>query len=121
MRAGDFDAGSGMAILTRQVEYKDGDILLEAYVAWDDSSSDVRPGVLISHAWAGRGEFEESKAEHLAELGYVGFALDLYGKGVKGDDPEQNKRTNATAARRQGDVAAAHAPRIGAHQEAERS
>ncbi len=46
-----------MAILTRQVEYKDGDILLEAYVAWDDSSSDARPGVLISHAWAGRGEF----------------------------------------------------------------
>jgi len=79
-----------MAILTRQVEYKDGDILLEAYVAWDDSSSDARPGVLISHAWAGRGEFEESKAEHLAELGYVGFALDLYGKGVKGEDPEQN-------------------------------
>lgn len=80
-----------MAILTRQVEYKDGDILLEAYVAWDDSSSDARPGVLISHAWAGRGEFEESKAEHLAELGYVGFALDLYGKGVKGEDPEQNR------------------------------
>ena len=80
-----------MSIQTRQVEYNDGDILLEAYMAWDDSSSDARPGVLISHAWAGRGEFEESKAEQLAELGYVGFALDLYGKGVKGGDPEQNK------------------------------
>ena len=79
-----------MAIQTRQVEYKDGDILLEAYMAWDDSSSDHRPGVLISHAWAGRGELEESKAEQLAELGYVGFALDLYGKGVKGSNPEQN-------------------------------
>jgi len=80
-----------MEILTRQVEYKDGDILLEGYMAWDDTSSDRRPGVLISHAWAGRSEFEEGKAEQLAELGYVGFALDLYGKGIKGSNPEQNR------------------------------
>ena len=80
-----------MEILTRQIEYKEGDILLEGYMAWDDTSSDRRPGVLISHAWAGRSEFEESKAEQLAELGYVGFALDLYGKGVRGSSPEQNR------------------------------
>jgi dienelactone hydrolase len=81
-----------MTIHERLVEYKDGDILLEAYMAWDESTThDRRPGVLISHAWAGRGEFEENKAAQLAELGYVGFALDLYGKGVKGTDPEQNR------------------------------
>ena len=80
-----------MSIQTRLVEYKDGDILLEAYVAWDESSHDSRPGVLISHAWSGRSEFEEGKAAQLAELGYVGFALDLYGKGVKGGDPDQNR------------------------------
>jgi dienelactone hydrolase len=79
-----------MAIQTKLLEYRDGDILLEAYMAYDDSSSDPRPGVLISHAWGGRDEHEESKAESLAELGYVGFALDLYGKGVKGSDPKQN-------------------------------
>jgi dienelactone hydrolase len=80
-----------MAIQMKQIEYRDGDILLEAYMAYDDSSSDQRPGVLISHAWGGRGEHEESKAERLAELGYVGFALDLYGKGVLGSDPKQNQ------------------------------
>jgi dienelactone hydrolase len=80
-----------MAIQTKQIEYRDGDILLEAYMAYDDSSSDHRPGVLISHAWGGRGEHEEGKAERLAELGYVGFALDLYGKGVQGSDPKQNQ------------------------------
>ena len=80
-----------MAIQTRQVEYRDHAIELEAYMAYDDASSDRRPGVLISHAWAGRGEFEENKAEMLAELGYVGFALDLYGKGVQGSNPEQNQ------------------------------
>ena len=80
-----------MGIQTKPIEYRDGDILLEAYMAFDDSSSDPRPGVLISHAWGGRGELEESKAERLAELGYVGFALDLYGKGVTGSDPKQNQ------------------------------
>lgn len=80
-----------MAIHERLVEYKDGDILLEAYMAWEDTGSDRKPGVLVSHAWGGRGDLEENKAAQLAELGYVGFALDLYGKGVKGSNPEQNR------------------------------
>lgn len=79
-----------MAIQTKRIEYRDGDILLEAYMACDDSGPDHKPGVLISHAWGGRGEHEEGKAERLAELGYVGFALDLYGKGVKGSGPKEN-------------------------------
>ena len=59
-------------------------------MAWDDSGSDARPGVLISHAWAGRGDHEEHRAEQLAELGYVGFALDLYGQGQRGTTKEEN-------------------------------
>lgn len=59
-------------------------------MAWDAAASDARPGVLISHAWAGRGELEEGKALQLAELGYVGFALDLYGKGIRGTSSEEN-------------------------------
>ena len=79
-----------LAIQTRSIEYKDGDVLLEGYLAWDDTNGDQRPGVLISHAWAGRSEFEEGKAESLAELGYAGFAIDLYGKGVRGTNAEEN-------------------------------
>jgi len=81
-----------LGIQTRQVEYRDGDTVLEAHVAWDDAVSGLRPGVLVSHAWAGRSEFEDRKAERLAELGYVGFALDLYGKGVLGRDNDENAR-----------------------------
>ncbi len=79
-----------MAIQAQTVEYKDGGTVLEAYTAWDDSGSDARPGVLVSHAWGGRGEFEENRAEQLAELGYVGFALDMYGKGARGSSREEN-------------------------------
>jgi len=47
--------------------------------------------VAIAHAWAGRTPFEEGKARALAEQGYVGFALDMYGKGVRGTSTEENQ------------------------------
>jgi len=54
-----------------------------------------QPGVLVSHAWGGRSELECAKARELAALGYRGFALDLYGKGVLGSGPEQNSKLMA--------------------------
>ncbi len=71
---------------TETIEYKDGDTLLEAYVAYDESISGPRPAVLIAHDWTGRRDFATSKADEMAALGYVGFALDMYGKGVFGKD-----------------------------------
>ena len=79
-----------VAILERLVEYSDGEQPLEGYVAWDDSRREPRPGVLGSHAWRGRSPLEEQKARDLAELGYVGFALDMYGKGILGANPQEN-------------------------------
>lgn len=79
-----------MAIQTRTIEYKDGDHTFDAYMAWDDTCHESRPGVLISHAWGGRSDIEENKAAVLAELGYVGFAIDLYGKGIRGSNPDEN-------------------------------
>ncbi|MDH4047359.1 MAG: dienelactone hydrolase family protein [Gammaproteobacteria bacterium] len=81
-----------MGIRTRKHVYVDGDATFEAYLAWDDGVTQPRPGVLVSHAWRGRSEFENGKAEDLARLGYVGFALDLYGRGVLGTQPEENRR-----------------------------
>jgi dienelactone hydrolase len=48
--------------------------------------------VLISHAWGGRDNFVADKARKLAGLGYVGFALDIYGKGVLGTSKEENAK-----------------------------
>ncbi len=44
------------------------------------------PAVLVFHAWSGRKALEESVALRLAELGYVGAAVDLYGVGRRGTD-----------------------------------
>ena len=79
-----------MTIKTETIEYQDGDTLLEAYVAYDESLNQPLPAVVISHAWGGREEFECARARDMAGLGYVGFALDVYGKGVIGSGPEEN-------------------------------
>lgn len=73
-------------MLNETIEYNDGDTILEGYVAYDESLSGSRPAVLIAHDWTGRGEFATGKADEIAKLGYVGFALDMYGKGVFGAD-----------------------------------
>ena len=80
-----------MTIKHRLIEYQDGDTVLEGRLSWDDSVPGRRPGILVSHTIAGRAALEESKADKLAELGYVALALDLYGKGVRGQTPEENR------------------------------
>jgi dienelactone hydrolase len=81
-----------MAIVSNTVSYLDGEVLLEAFFAFDDSFSGRRPAVLINHAWGGRDDFVAEKAKKIAELGYIGFALDMYGKGVSGSGPEENAK-----------------------------
>lgn len=65
-------------------------------MAWDSNKTAASPGVLISHTIRGRTPFEESKAVALAEKGYVGFALDVYGKAEIGSGDE-NGRANMNA------------------------
>ena len=79
-----------MKIETRRLQYHDGDVVLEGMVAWDSDARGPLPGVMIAHAWGGEGDFENGKARALAELGYVGFALDMYGRGRRGGNPDEN-------------------------------
>lgn len=73
----------------QQFDYRDGDTLLQAGIAFP-AGEDKAPAVLIVHQWAGRGEGEHKTAERLAELGYVGIAIDMFGKDVKGDPSGDN-------------------------------
>lgn len=79
-----------MTIQTRLIEYPHNGTTLEGMLVWDDAVAGPRPAVAISHTWAGRSPFEEGRARELAGLGYVGFAIDMYGKGRRGETPEQN-------------------------------
>lgn len=75
---------------TEKIQYTDQGTPCIAHVAYDEQISGKRPAVLIAHAWGGRESFEDQKAEALAELGYVGFALDVYGNGQLGTNKEEN-------------------------------
>ncbi len=66
-----------------------GDVTMKLFVCAPDSDS-AAPAVLVSHAWGGQTEFEKNKARQVAQLGYVGVALDVYGDNQTGSNPEQN-------------------------------
>jgi len=79
---------SQAAIKTQTIEYKEGDTVLEGFVAYDDAVTGKRPGVLVVHQWKGLTDYEKKRAEMLAGLGYVAFAVDIYGKGVRPTDTQ---------------------------------
>jgi len=70
-------------LVTRTVEYRQGDTVLEGYLAYDTSGPAKKPGVLVFHQFTGVSGYEKKRAEQLAALGYVAFAADVYGKGVR--------------------------------------
>lgn len=76
-------------VKTKTVLYHDGATSLEGYVAFDDSKKGPRPGVLLIHDWTGLQDYAQSRAKQLAELGYVAFAADIYGKGIRPTDPKE--------------------------------
>jgi len=76
-------------IITRDIEYKAGDVEMLGYLAYDDKYTEPRPGVLIIHQWKGLIENEKMRARMLAELGYVAFAIDLYGKTIRPADAKE--------------------------------
>jgi dienelactone hydrolase len=76
-------AGAQSAIKTETVEYRDGDTVLEGYLAYNDTLEGKRPAVLIVHEWTGLGGYVKRRAKQIAELGYVAFAVDIYGRGVR--------------------------------------
>ena len=77
---------------SRFCEYEEGGKSFEAYLAYEPNELKSKPAVLIAHAWAGRGQFEIDMANTLASWGYIGFAADVYGKGVLGTSTEENSK-----------------------------
>ena len=70
-------------IVSKAVEYRQDDVVLEGLSVYDDAFNGKRPAVLVVHQWKGLGDYEKKRAEMLARLGYNVFAADIYGKGVR--------------------------------------
>lgn len=77
-------------IRTETILYEGPEGLYEGYVSWDETlGMQTRPGILISHAYFGLTQFEIDQSIALAHLGYVGVAIDMYGKGKRAKSAEE--------------------------------
>ncbi len=77
------------AVKTQTVDYKIGDKEFKGFLAWDDSVTDKRPGVLVVPEWWGLNDYAKSRAAQLAKLGYAALAMDPYGDGKTTSDPKE--------------------------------
>jgi len=77
------------AVKTETVTYKVGDKTFKGFLAYDDGVKDKRPGILVVHEFWGLNDYARKRAEQLAGLGYVAFAVDMYGDGKTTEHPKE--------------------------------
>jgi dienelactone hydrolase len=77
------------AVKTEEVTYQGGGLSMKGLIAWDDAITGPRPGVLVVHEWWGNNDYARGRAKMLAELGYVGMAVDMFGDGKTADHPDK--------------------------------
>ena len=78
---------TGETVHTEEVVYESQGQKLNGYLAYDPRIKEPRPGVLVVHEWWGHNDYARKRAEMLAEMGYVAFAVDMYGDGKTADHP----------------------------------
>ena len=78
-----------MSIQTENKNYSVDNIDFKGYLAWDDSVSEARPGVLVFPEWWGLNDYIKKRTEQIAELGYLALGVDMYGEGKTVDTPQE--------------------------------
>lgn len=76
----------------RPLDYTSDGTTMKGYVAYDDSFTGKRPGILVVHEFWGHNEYARSRARMLAGLGYVALALDMYGEGRQSGHPDEARK-----------------------------
>lgn len=76
------------SIAEQDVVYTADGTTLKGFMAAPGDTSRKRPGVLVVHEWWGHNEHARAQARRLAEAGYVGLALDMYGDGKNTTHPD---------------------------------
>jgi dienelactone hydrolase len=75
-------------IVGKEVTYKAGGTTMKGYIAYDNSLTRRRPGVLVVHEWWGLNDYARIRARQIAKLGYTALAVDMYGNGQQADHPK---------------------------------
>lgn len=72
-----------------QLAYKDGSDDMEGYGVYAKDAKMRLPVVLIVHQWMGLTDYEKTRAQQLAQMGYLAICIDVYGKGVRPENQQQ--------------------------------
>ena len=83
-------------IIAQDLEYKSNGMEMQGYIAYDCAAKGKRPAVIIVHEWNGLGDYVKGRAKQVAELGYVAFCADIYGKGVRASSMEESAKLAGT-------------------------
>jgi dienelactone hydrolase len=84
-------AAPAASIETKEVTYSSGSTELKGFIAYP-ATTEKRPAVIVVHEWWGPNDYVRMRAKMLAELGYVGFAIDMYGNGKVATHPDDAKK-----------------------------
>jgi len=82
-------------LIGKKVEYQVDADTMRGYLVYDSRFKGKRPGILVVHEWWGQNNYVQNRARMLAKLGYVAFALDMYGKGKLARQPKLASRFSA--------------------------
>lgn len=67
--------------------------VMHGFVAYNAKAKEGElPVVIIVHEWWGVTDYVKNRARQLAELGYIAFAIDMFGRGQTADNPEQAQK-----------------------------
>ncbi len=75
------------SVVTQSINYQALGDTMVGYVAFCEDSIN-KPAVLIVHEWWGLDDYIKRRTRELADLGYVAFAVDMYGQGKTADNPD---------------------------------
>lgn len=83
------------SIKTENIDYSGDGINMKGFVAYNDSLKGLLPVVIIVHEWWGQTDYPRMRARQLAELGYLAFAIDMYGDGKTAESPDSAQKLSA--------------------------
>jgi len=81
-----------MSIVGEEVSYQSDSVTMNGYIAYDETDTTQRPGVLVVHEWWGHTDYVRERADMLAELGFIALAVDMYGDGKQAEHPDNAKK-----------------------------
>lgn len=73
----------------RFISYQAGEVTCEGYLVQEGKGHSL-PAILVAHAWRGQDNFARQKAHDLAKLGYVAFAIDMFGNKKNSTSDEES-------------------------------